>query len=269
MNMTREELSGIVTEAHAQHLKVTGHLCAVTFAEAADIGIDSLEHGIWVASDFVADKQPDVCPQSDVALSAVLAVEQWKIQKLIQKLVGRGVAITSTLPVFETFVGSREPAPPAALELLTSKARERNLQHRAELASQPTPVWSKLLRIEMAFELAFARAGGLLAAGTDPTGHGGIIAGFSNQREITLLVEAGFTPVEAIRIATLNGARMLGRDRDIGSIEKGKRADLVVVRGNPEETISDIAHVETVFKNGVGYDPEKLRSSVRGMVGDQ
>jgi imidazolonepropionase-like amidohydrolase len=269
-HMTREELSAVIAEAHARRLKVTGHLCAVTFAEAAEAGIDSLEHGIWVATDFVQDKQADVCPPSDVALTALLASEGWKIQRLIQKLVNSRVAVTSTLPVFETFIAAREPAPPAALDLMTTADRQRYEKHRAELAAQPaTPVWDKLLRIEMAFELAFARAGGLLAAGSDPTGHGGIVAGFSNQREIVLLVEAGFTPAEAIRIATLNGARLLGRDAEIGSIQKGKRADLVVIRGNPEETITDITHVETVFKNGIGYDPEKLRASVSGLVGKE
>ncbi len=269
-HMTREELGGVIAEAHARQLKVTGHLCAVTFAEAAEAGIDNLEHGIWVATDFVADKQPDVCPPSDVALSALLAAEGWQVQKLIQKLVNRRVAVTSTLPVFETFIAARQPAPPAALELMSPAARQRYETHRAELAAaEATPVWSKLLRIEMAFELAFARAGGLLAAGSDPTGHGGIVAGFSNQLEIELLVEAGFTAVEAIRIATLNGARLLGREAEIGSIQKGKRADLVVIRGNPEDMISDITHVETVFKNGVGYDPAKLRASVSGLVGKQ
>jgi imidazolonepropionase-like amidohydrolase len=121
----------------------------------------------------------------------------------------------------------------------------------------------------MAFELAFVRAGGLLVAGTDPTGAGGVVAGFANQREITLLVEAGFKPVEAIQIATLNGARLLGLDREVGSIARGKRADLVVVRGNPEESIADILQVKTVFKDGIGYDPAKLMDSVRGLVGTQ
>jgi imidazolonepropionase-like amidohydrolase len=269
-HITREELSGVIAAAHERHLKVTGHLCAVTLAEAADLGIDNVEHGIWTATDFVTEKQPDVCPPSDVALGSVLRAEHWKIENLIHKLVARSVAVTSTLPVFETFIAAREPAPSEALDLMAPKARARYERHRAELAAQPsTPVWGELFRKEMAFELAFARAGGLLVAGTDPTGHGGIVAGFSNQREIVLLVEAGFTPVEAIRIATLNGARLLGRDSEIGSIAKGKRADLVVIRGNPEDTISDITHVEIVFKDGIGYDPNKLRASVTGLVGYQ
>ena len=78
----------------------------------------------------------------------------------------------------------------------------------------------------MALEREFARAGGLLIAGTDPTGGGGVIPGFANHRQLELLVEAGFTPLEAIRIATLNGARYLGRDGRVGSIAPGKQADL-------------------------------------------
>ena len=81
----------------------------------------------------------------------------------------------------------------------------------------------------MRLERAFVRAGGTLIAGTDPTGAGGVVPGYADQRQIELLVEAGFTPVEAISIGTLNGAKYLGRDARIGSIAIGKQADLVVV----------------------------------------
>jgi imidazolonepropionase-like amidohydrolase len=119
----------------------------------------------------------------------------------------------------------------------------------------------------MALERAFARAGGVLLAGTDPTGSGGVVPGYADQRQIELLVEAGFTPVEALRVATLNGAAYLGRDARIGSIARGKQADLVVVLGDPSRMIGDVRRVETVFRNGVGYDPQKLVESVRGQVG--
>jgi imidazolonepropionase-like amidohydrolase len=119
----------------------------------------------------------------------------------------------------------------------------------------------------MALELAFARAGGMLVAGTDPTGSGGVIPGYANQRQIELLVDAGFTPLEAIRIATLNGATYLGRDKSIGSITAGKQADLVVLNGDPSTTVADVRKVELVFRQGVGYDPSKLIASVSGRVG--
>ena len=266
-HLTRAELAGVIEEAHRRGLKVTGHLCAVTFTEAAELGIDNLEHGLWVATDFVADKQPDTCPPADRAWGAMLSASPASVDRLIRTLVGRGVAVTSTLPVFETFLPGREPAPQEALALMAPKARDRYLQKRAELAAQPHPGWARLLRKEMEFEVAFVRAGGLLVAGSDPTGHGGVVAGFSNQRAIELLVEAGFSPADAIRIATLNGARFLRREAEIGTVARGKHADLVVVRGDPEDRISAIEQVETVFKDGVGYDSRKLKDSVQGLVG--
>ena len=107
----------------------------------------------------------------------------------------------------------------------------------------------------------------MLLAGPDPTGNGGTLPGFSDQREIELLVEAGFTPVEAIKIATLNGATYMGRQDQIGSIAPGKNADIVVIKGNPASKIDDIEKVEIVFKDGVGYDSQKLFDSVRGRYG--
>jgi Amidohydrolase family len=120
--------------------------------------------------------------------------------------------------------------------------------------------------MEMQFERAFAAEGGRLMAGVDPTGWGGVVAGFGDQRELELLVRAGFSPEEAIRIATRNGAGFLRRD-DIGTIARGQRGDLVVVQGNPSVRISDIRRVEIVFKDGIGYDPDALVSAVGGTVG--
>src|SRR5688500_9599230 len=128
---------------------------------------------------------------------------------------------------------------------------------------------AKLFRKEMDFEYAFAKAGGTLVAGIDPTGYGAAIPGYGDQRQVELLVEAGFTPVEAIQIATLNGAKLLGEAERIGSIAPGKVADLVVVRGNPAQRIMDIRNVVTVFKDGVGYDSVKLLDAVKGRLGLQ
>jgi imidazolonepropionase-like amidohydrolase len=104
-------------------------------------------------------------------------------------------------------------------------------------------------------------------AGADPTGNGSALAGFADQRNIELLVEGGFTPVEAIRIATWNGAKFLGLEDQIGSIAPGKQADLAVIEGDPASHIADIGKVRIVFKDGVGYDSAKLLESVRGSVG--
>ena len=117
-------------------------------------------------------------------------------------------------------------------------------------------------------EKAFVDAGGMLIVGTDPTGGGGVIPGYSDQRAVELLVEAGLSPEQAIRTATLNGATFLGRADRIGTIAVGKQADLVLLNGNPSARISDIRNVETVFKQGIGYDVAKLIASVKGSVGN-
>jgi imidazolonepropionase-like amidohydrolase len=150
---------------------------------------------------------------------------------------------------------------------MTDGARTNYLASRARAAERKDSPWPAALKKEMQFELDFARAGGLLMAGTDPTGNGGALAGFGSQREVELLVEAGFTPLEAIRIATLNAAQFLGETDTVGTIAAGKQADLVVLRGDPSANIADIEKVETVFKDGVGFDSAKIIDSVRGSVG--
>jgi imidazolonepropionase-like amidohydrolase len=273
MNISRAELRAAVEEAHKRKLKVTGHLCSVTYKEAAEIGIDNLEHGLFASSDFVADKKPDQCPQGVPASLRALDINGPAAQETIRKLVEKKVAITSTLPVFEasapiaqTGIGAASAVlHPGVLNTMSVDARNRYLTNRARVSS-PSPAL-ELIRKGMDFERAFVKAGGLLIAGLDPTGNGGVVAGYGDHRGVELLVEAGFTPVEAIKIATLNGAIFLGEDSRIGSVAAGKQADLMVVKGNPAANIADIEKVEIVFKDGIGWDTEKLVDSVRGFVG--
>ena len=156
---------------------------------------------------------------------------------------------------------------PRGLDLLVPSLRERVEATFGQVAQDPTTFYARLFPKEMTLERAFVRAGGMLVSGTDPSGYGAVIPGYANARQVELLVEAGFTPLEAIKISTLNGAQYLGRDRTIGSIAVGKQADLVVVRGDPSANIFDVRNVETVFKKGVGYNPARLIDSVRGRVG--
>ena len=274
MNITRDELRAAVEEAHKRGLKVTGHLCSIGFREAAEIGIDNLEHGLLPDSEFVANKQPDKCPGAAVGQSLRnLDINSEPVKETIRTLVAKNVAITSTLPVFEAGAPLTQSGIGAAsavmnqrvLNVMNTDARVRYLTARSRIAADsPAPI---LIRKSMEFERAFVAAGGLLFAGLDPTGNGGVVAGFGDLREVELLVEAGFTPVEAIQIASLNGAKFLGEDSRIGSIAVGKQADLMIVKGNPGAKISDIENVEIVFKDGVGYDSEKLIQSVQGLVG--
>jgi hypothetical protein len=153
------------------------------------------------------------------------------------------------------------------MEMLTEDARKAYQANRARVAQSKDSPRPAMFQKEMEFERAFVKAGGMLLAGLDPTGIGGTIAGFGDQREVELLVEAGFTPLEAISIASLNGARFLGEAEHIGSLAAGKQADIMIVKGDPSAKIDDIENVELVFKDGVGWDSKKLIDSVKGQVG--
>ncbi len=266
--LTRAELGAAIETAHKRGLKVTGHLCSIGFTEAAQLGIDDLEHGLVVDTEFFAEKKPDQCPDARKAYTDLskMSPDDPRLARLISELVKRKVALTSTLAVFAAFTedGFRRALTPAVLEAVSMEARARLLQ--AHIARDPG-VWPTLLKLEMAFERAFARAGGLLIAGCDPTGNGAVLAGYGDWRDVELLVDAGFTPIEALKIHSQNGAIWLGQQDHIGSIAAGKAADLVVLNGDPSKDIADVEKVETVFKDGVGYDPHKLVESVRGLVG--
>lgn len=266
--ITRAELGAAIKAAHARGLKVTGHLCSVTFREAADLGIDNLEHGLGTDTEFYKDKQPDLCPAlaEPGSHSGNPPIDGPQIQSLIHYLIQHHVAITSTLPVEEAGVPNRPPLEQRFLDVLSAPSLTDYLLARAQVNEHGDAGGARLRR-EMDFEYAFAKAGGTLMAGLDPTGNGAVVAGFGDQREVELLVEAGFTPIEAIHIATENGADFLGEGARIGTLQAGKQADLVVIKGDPSKNIHDIENVETVFKDGKGYDSQKLIDSVRGMVG--
>jgi imidazolonepropionase-like amidohydrolase len=270
MNITPDELAAAVKAAHAHGLKVTGHLCSIGFREAAALGIDNLEHGLFVDTEFFPGKKPDQCPDPSAAEKALLDLDivGGPVQDMIRDLVAHHVAITSTLPVFETLVPNRAPLDGRVLDAMLPETRIEYLERRSAISDRAaTSFWPALFKKELAFEREFVKHGGLLLAGLDPTGDGGVIAGFGDQREVELLVEAGFTPLEAIHIATSNGAEFLGELDKIGTLAPGKAADIVVLQGDPSADIKNIEKVDMVFKDGVGYDSAKLIDSVRGQVG--
>ena len=270
MNITRAELKAAVDEAHKHHLKITGHLCAVTYPEAAEIGIDDLEHGFFVNTQLDPGKQPDVCPNTygDPTLAG-MDPNGPDATALIKLLIDHHVAITSTLPVFEPDVPTHVHPQARVLDAMSPPTREAYLLTRNfELSRPANPTRALIYQHGAQLEHKFVVAGGLLLAGPDPTGDGGVLPGYGDQREVELLVDSdGFTPLEAIKIATLNGATYLGRQATIGSIAPGKNADLIVVNGDPSTKITDIENVEIVFKDGTGYDSAKLFDSIKGRYG--
>ena len=280
MNITRAELKAAIDEAHKLGFKLTGHLCSVTYPEAAELGIDNLEHGFFVNTQLDPNKQPDLCPRTAGAPTlANMTAGSAEAQALIALLVAHHVALTSTLPVFESMDPAHHHLQNSVLDTMTTTSREaylnmRNLElTRAAGASNEPPRpgaqidRAKSFRNGMALEREFVAAGGLLLAGPDPTGDGGVLPGYGDQREVELLVDAGFTPLEAIHIATQNGATYLNRADKIGTIAVGKNADLVLVKGDPSKNINDIENTEIIFKDGIGYDSQKLLDSTKGRYG--
>lgn len=262
----KEDLVAVVREAHKRNQKVTGHIGTITYREAAELGIDNLEHGFLASSDFTPDKKTNESDAGkDRQALLKLDINSTEMKSLIDLLIKKHVALTSTLPVFEPYTnreiilgGGADAMLPEVKEIVTARWQKSQNKDSASLT---------LFKKEMVWEKNFYDAGGLLVCGTDPTGAGRTIAGYGSRREIELLVEGGFTPVQAIKIATLNGAKYLNRDQTTGSVEKGKMADLVLINGDPENNISDIRKVEVVFKNGIGFDSKKIFDSVKGKVG--
>jgi len=273
MNISRAELGAAIKEAHRHGLKLTGHLCSVTYPEAIALGIDDLEHGFFVNTQLDPGKQPDKCSDGTGTPTLLkMTPGSPEANALIKLMIDHHVALTSTLPVFAQSVPLHEPLQARQMDVLSQQAKEGYLFSRnlaaSRVGTQRANDFAQAYKNDLGLERQFVASGGLLLAGPDPTGNGGVIPGFGDQRELELLVEAGFTPVEAIRIGTLNGATYLGLADRIGTIAAGKNADLFIVKGNPAANINDVENVIVVFKDGVGYDSAKLIQSVRGRFGE-
>ena len=267
-DIRRAELGAAIAEAHKRGIKVTGHLCSVSFQEAVSLGIDNLEHGMLTASDFDSTKKQDVCPMTLMTSVGQSDPRGAKAQATIQSLVQHHVSITSTLAVYEPFVANRPTKDARTLQAMDPEVRDNYMKMRQQIDSTGTGwVSAQAFKSAMAFERGFVAAGGLMGAGVDPTGTGGALAGYGDQRNYELFIEAGFTPAQAIQIMTSNGAKILGLAQRLGTVEPGKLADLVVLHGDLTADPSVIRGPTVVFKDGVGYDAAKLIASVQGRVG--
>ncbi|MDH3272197.1 MAG: DUF1028 domain-containing protein [Gemmatimonadota bacterium] len=260
----RATLGAAIEAAHARGAKVTGHLCSITYREAADLGIDNLEHGFFAATDWVEGKEPDVCPRGANQSYLDLDLASPAFTDLVGHLIEHDVAITSTLTVVERRAEGRPPPPVGAQEAMLPQFRERVMD---ALARPRGASGTELLKKYFAMEKAFYDAGGTLVVGTDPTGGGDVVPGYANQRALQLLVELGLSAEEAVAVATRNGAEYLEMADEIGTVEAGKAADLVLVRGDPTLDPEAFRGTTLVFKHGVGYDSTKLFDSVKGWVG--
>ena len=264
--ITKADLKAIVNAAHKRGMKVTGHLCSITYEEAADIGIDNLEHGFFASSDFITSKEDDVCQPFEQYKSILeLPVDSEKMADLIKHLVSKKVTLTSTINVFEPYT-NREIVPGGGIDALYTEAKEKIYKRWASKQGRDSLDYVLFNKAKV-WEKAFNDAGGLLVAGTDPTYDGRIVAGYANMRLLELFVEMGFTISEAVKICTLNGAKYLGQDASIGTLEPKKVADIIILNEDISKDINSIRSIEITFKNGIGYDSKKLFKAADGFVG--
>ncbi len=265
--ITREELAAAVDEAHKHGVKVTGHLCSVSFREAVAAGIDNIEHGLFTNTDYDEDRPADSCPSDFRESLRDLDMSSDDVQATFQEMNEAGIGMTSTLAVYEMYVPNRPPLEQRVLDAMSSETQAEYLATRANIADQDSQLWKDIWAKSLAFEKAFVEAGGLLASGVDPTGYGGALPGYGDQRNYELLHEAGFSTPEVVQIMSLNGAIILGIDDETGSVEAGKHADLVLVDGDLASDPALIRNVEMVFRDGVGWDSAWLIESIEGTIG--
>jgi imidazolonepropionase-like amidohydrolase len=264
-DITVDDLKAVIKAAHQKGFKVTGHLCSVTYKEAAEAGIDNLEHGFMECSDFDTSKKKNICSDNLFRSLRELDVNSKAMEQLMQLLINKNVVLTSTLTVFEPCTG-REAIPGGGADALTPQIKETvEKGYQSSLNRDSNAI--KLFKKEMAWEKKFVAMGGTLMAGTDPTDDGRVIAGYADRHMLELLTEAGFGFPEAVKICSLNAAKFLGIAKETGTISIGKKADLVLIDGDPESRISDVRNTEIVFKNGVGFDSKKIFQSLNGKVG--
>ena len=268
--IARAELAAVVDEAHKHGVKVTGHLCSIGYREAVAAGMDAVEHGLYANQEYDPAKQPDKCPGVKMSVFESLDLNGEAVKATFRDMIGHQVGMTSTVAIFEGLMADRPPLEQRTLDALYPPAKDAYLAARSHLASpagRGRAISDAAFKKLLAYEVAFVRAGGVLAAGVDPTGIGGVLAGFGDQRNYELFLEAGFSPAEAVKILSATGAHILGADADFGTVAAGKSADLVVIHGDIAARPAEIRNVTLVFKQGVGYDSPKLIASVKGMVG--
>ena len=269
--ISREELAAAIDEAHKHGIKVTGHLCSVSFKEAVELGIDNLEHGYFTNTDYDSEKEADECPSGFQGRLVDVDLESPEVQSTFQIMIENDVPMTSTLAVYEMYVPGRPMADQRTLDAMSEEVREEYIttynQIQEQAGNDNYPYASGLFEKAQAYEYAFVKAGGLLASGVDPTGYGGALPGFGDQRNYLLLLEAGFTSVEVIQIMTLNGARVLGIEDQLGSVTEGKIADLAIIEGDLVNNPEAINEVKYVFKDGRAYHSGRIINKVTGLVG--
>src|SRR5580693_551575 len=246
-----EEVKDVAEEAHRLGMTVTGHVPeGLNAYQVIEAGQDQINHISYIA-DIMTPPLPEGASRLDRANAAAnIDLKSPEAQKAIAFLVQHGTVVDPTVALFEFFTASSAKLPASIEPGVTHVAPE--LQAILAEAGPPTAhteLQEKIVQKDLAIIGALHHAGVPIVAGTDQT-----VPGYSLYREIELYAQAGFTPMEAIQAATIVPARVMGLDKELGTVEAGKRADVVILDANPLESIHNIRKVECVITNGVMYN---------------
>jgi imidazolonepropionase-like amidohydrolase len=260
-SVKKENLEVVTAEAHKLGMTVTGHIPeGMSGFDGVNAGMDQINHITYVVQMMAPDvpRGRGANPEETLKSLRNFDPDSEKSRNAIQFLKSHGTVVDPTLAVFEMFqrtgrkpLESFEPGVAKVAPALSTQLRNVG----------PGPARAELGEAQFAAELkavsALHRAGVPIVVGTDQT-----VPGHSVHREMELYVEAGFTPMEALQAATLVPAKVMGLEKESGTIEPGKRADLVILGANPLDNVSNIRRTEKVIQGGVVYDSAPLWQSV-------
>jgi imidazolonepropionase-like amidohydrolase len=240
-------LKVVTAEAHRLGMTVTGHIPeGMNAIEGIEDGMDQINH-VYYLTQVMTD-----------AKTGTVSADSAQANKVIQLLLKHHTVVDPTLALFEIILHSTDQ-PISAFEPGILKVAPELREGLETMGAPPQKNDQSGARFRVLVETVrlLHKAGIPIVAGTDQA-----VPGFSLDREIELYVQAGFTPMEAIQAATLVSAQAMGMEKESGTIEAGKRADVILVDGNPLENISDIRKVSAVFAGGRMYQPAALWTSV-------
>lgn len=262
-SISEDQFKALVKEAQKAGLFITGHLTSLSASKAIELGINGLEHGVFGMSEFWA--KGDSYAEVNCKI-AKLDVESELVSDLMDAIIDNKIYTDPTIVIFETLLPDFKPVSEEWWYYIDINTRLK-IEKRAEIYPNSNETCDrKAIEKQKVFVKALYDKGGIIVTGTDPVSVK-LIPGYGLHREIKILTETGIPNLQAIKAATYNGAVALRMDQIIGSVEVGKRADLVIVNGDPSDTIEDIGNTELVIKGGEVFYPNELRESVKGLIG--
>ncbi len=262
-----ESLQILIDQAHKHGLTVTGHLDSgyrnsVNPRDAITMGIDRIEHFLG------GDAMPD--SQSAYASLQTIRSGTPEFKKITQLFIDHKTVFDATLTAYG-YLGETTPETHEEYEYWIDES-EFFTPHMQEIARNRKPMrgmemYQRIYRAKQKTIADFYNAGGTITMGTDHVSNGKHVAGFGVHRELDAFVRNGIPAADAIKFGTINGARAFGIEKDHGSIEEGKVADLFVIQGNPLDNIRNTRNVQKIMRAGKVHDAKELLDRVKGKLG--